>query len=105
MEITQHLQPSQGQFHFNQRCYAENAVARKAPSSGWVVEVQDSQPVSAVGLCVHAEPGNFKTCCGNLCEKVVRTSVYSFLESATALNQGLKEEFCVCIGPILIPAD
>lgn len=90
-EITQHLQTSWGQFHLSQWLTGQ--------WNTWL-----SSHVSHWSLC--------PCWAWELWQYMLWQSLWelwyqltSLLKNVTSFNRGLKEEFCVCAGLILIPAD
>lgn len=53
-------------------------------------EIPGSSAISVVGVCpCHDEHGNFnKMCCGNLCKKMVRMSIYISFEKCNRFEAG-----------------
>lgn len=107
MEIIQHSWASWGPFCLDQWHYTKNAIARKARSSGWAVKCLVLVLSLWLGCVLVMMSLETLTRCAVaiFVRKWSGCQFTSLLESATGLKQGLKEELCVCIGPMLIPAD
>lgn len=74
----------------------EPSVCSLPHSGSHHIEVHNSHHMSAAGIGVQAEPGNLdRMCCGSLCEKGVRMSIYTSFGKCNEFGEGLKEEFCI----------